>query len=409
MSPTIDILDARGARHPTSLPELLTALARARAALTPAFAAERLELVASVSAEILRRGVSRASPGVTHFAFWTRRGALKALAESHIGQLPAGCVARPRGLVFHLPPQNVETVFLYSWVISYLCGNANLVRLPTSLSADMAGLLQLFQSTMVSRGETGQIFVAYPAGEAANRALSAACDARVVWGGDAKVAAFAPLPLRAGGKSLWFGDRRSLAMVEAGALGALDDTERADLAERLHNDIFVFDQMACSSPVRLFVVGAEDVAASAVADLLEALAVVAKARGSVPATGHVIRKLVSSMAMAGEGAATAVTRHSNSLTSVVTPQVIDRPPVGGGFLEVVFVREASAIHDSLRENIQTIVHFGFAAERLDAFVRGLPPLCVTRLAPVGQALDFDYVWDGYDLIAELTQLLRIRR
>jgi len=36
-----------------------------------------------------------------------------------------------------------------------------------------------------------------------------------VWGGDAKVALFAPLPLRNGGKSIWFGDRFSFSTINS--------------------------------------------------------------------------------------------------------------------------------------------------------------------------------------------------
>jgi hypothetical protein len=98
--------------------------------------------------------------------------------------------------------------------------------------------------------------------------ISAQSDARVVWGGDAKVAAFAPLPLRNGGKAIWFGDRSSFSVMKGEALRGLDDGAREALARRLHNDIFMFDQMACSSPHVLFVVGdpARDEAAGRGAD-----------------------------------------------------------------------------------------------------------------------------------------------
>ena len=80
-------------------------------------------------------------------------------------------------------------------------------------------------------------------------------DGRVVWGGDAKVALFAPLPLRNGGKSIWFGDRFSFSTINGAAVDKLDDAAIKALAKKLHNDIFVFDQMACSSPHALYVVG----------------------------------------------------------------------------------------------------------------------------------------------------------
>ncbi len=404
----IEVSQPGGQARSLALTAFLETLELARAGVAPAFAPERLALVAEVSGQILKRGVSRASPGVTHFAYWTRRAALKTLATDAAARLPAGCLARPRGLVFHLPPQNVETVFLYSWAISYLAGNANLTRLPTALSEDMADLLDLFQNALAASGDRSQVFARYPADEAINRAISAVSDARVVWGGDAKVAAFAPLPLRNGGKSLWFGDRRSLAMVDGASVAALDDAALGDLAERLHNDIFVFDQLACSSPVQLFAMGDEATHGPAIAALLDALSKVALRRGSGPAAGHVIHKLTASMALAAEGVARQVTRHSAALTSVLTAKPTGGAPVGGGFLEVVFARDLAAVYPALAENTQTLVHFGFDAEALARFAADLPPHAVTRIVPIGEALDFDVIWDGYDLVAELTQFLRVR-
>ena len=43
----------------------------------------------------------------------------------------------PRGLVFHVPPANVDTIFVYSWALSALAGNPNVVRI-SSRSAGAA-------------------------------------------------------------------------------------------------------------------------------------------------------------------------------------------------------------------------------------------------------------------------------
>lgn len=366
-----------------------------------------MALVAAVSSKILKDPASQSSPGVTHFAYWTRRSALKAMAADAAARWPSRCFARPRGLIFHLPPQNVETVFLYSWMIAYLAGNANVTRLPTALGGDMQRLLGLFQTELAAAGDRSQWFVRYPVSQEINRAVSAVCDGRLVWGGDAKVAAFAGLPLRQGGKSIWFGDRRSLAMVNGHALAHLDAAGTADLAGRLHNDIFVFDQMACASPQRVFVVGTEDAHGAAVDALMARLSREAIVRGSGPATGHVIQKMVSSMAQAAAGEARAVSRHSNALTTVIAEGGYDGPPVGGGFLQVTYVAHLDDVARSVAENTQTAVHFGFDQAEIAAFASALPPFGLTRIVPVGQALDFDAIWDGYDLASELCQLTRV--
>ena len=132
---------------------LLTKLDAARQQLAAPFAAERVDLVASVAETLLGERRAAASGPAAHFAFWTRRGALAKLAASFAARVPEHAMARPRGLVFHLPPQNVETVFLYSWALSYLAGNANIVRLPQEISARMRAIVDLFLERLQALGD----------------------------------------------------------------------------------------------------------------------------------------------------------------------------------------------------------------------------------------------------------------
>ena len=141
---------------------LLTRLGEARQRLAAPFASERLDLIAGVAETLLGPRRSAASGPAAHFAFWTRRAALMKLAVGFAARVPQNTLARPRGLVFHLPPQNVETVFLYSWVLSYLAGNANIVRLPNETSARMRAIVDLFLERLQAAGDTTQLFVHYP-------------------------------------------------------------------------------------------------------------------------------------------------------------------------------------------------------------------------------------------------------
>jgi hypothetical protein len=96
------------------------------------------------------------------------------------------------------------------------------------------------------------------------------------------------------------------------------------------------------------------------------------------------------------------------LTSVLVAEAPDAELIGGGYLQVRYLDRLAEAYDFLREGHQTVTYFGLAPADLSAFARGLPPLCVTRIVPVGQALDFSVVWDGYDLRLEFSQFLELR-
>ena len=305
---------------------LMTRLGEARRRLATPFAAERVNLVAGVAETLLGPRRSTASGPAAHFAFWTRRAALAKLAASFAARVPQNTLARPRGLVFHLPPQNVETVFLYSWALSYLAGNANIVRLPQEISARMRAIVDLFLERLEAAGDDSQAFVHYPSQGDLGTKISALSDARVVWGGDAKVALFAPLPLRNGGKSIWFGDRFSFSTINGAALGDLDDAGLKALAKKLHNDIFVFDQMACSSPHALYVVGDAEAHSGAVRRLLDASALEWTMDDPAGRVGHAIGKMTAAFYAAASGRASSVHWQNTQLTSIVASA-----PVAAGY------------------------------------------------------------------------------
>ena len=397
-----------GGQAPIGENALLAKLDASRQHLAAPFAPERVDLVASVAETLLGPKRPAASGPIAHFAFWTRRAALMKLAASFAARVPENTLARPRGLVFHLPPQNVETIFLYSWALAYLAGNANIVRLPHEISAGMRAIVDLFLEKLEARGEPSQLFVHYPSQGDMGAKISALSDARVVWGGDAKVKLFAPLPLRNGGKSIWFGDRFSFSTIRGAALNELDDKALQALARKLHNDVFVFDQMACSSPHALYVVGETQAHWAAVKRLLEASALQWTMDDPKAHVGHAIGKMTAAFYAAASGRASSVNWRNTNLTSILA-SAPERQEirVGGGFLSVVFIRSLAEVLSFIRESDQTITYFGWERGEIEAVAASRAGPGVARWAPIGTALDFDFIWDGYDIPFELTRLVRI--
>ena len=66
-----------------------------------------------------------------------------------------------------------------------------------------------------------------------------------------------------------------------------------------------------------------------------------------------------------------------------------------------------AINEIIRERDQTITHFGFEPNEIQRIAASNTSLGVSRWTPAGTALDFDHIWDGYDLLVELTRLVRV--
>ena len=180
------------------------------------------------------------------------------------------------------------------------------------------------------------------------------------------------------------------------------------LAKKLHNDIFVFDQMACSSPHALYVVGDAPAHSAVVRRLLDASALAWTMDDPAGRVGHAIGKMTAAFYAAATGQASSVTWRDTNLTSVVA----SRPQrqeirVGGGFLGVVFIPTLAEITRFIRESDQTITYFGWERAEIEQVAASRAGPGVSRWAPFGTALDFDFLWDGYDIPFELTRLVRV--
>jgi len=404
---SVQVYRGGGCFEAQPLDALVTALESARLPLVPSFPRERIELVGRFAAHLQRDRRWRGVAPVLALAFWLRKAAVTRMAEAFRARSHPQACATGRGLAFHLPPQNVDTLFLYSWAIAFLCGNANVVRLPEQASPTILDLLDPLIALLDEVG-SGDVFLTYPrADSAVNARLSRVADCRLVWGGDAKAALFNELPVRVGGKSLMFADRYSHAVVSAQAIVRLDEAATDQLAKSLHDDIRLFDQQACSSPHTIHVLDAGEGALAAVHRLLEKVDILAREAPST-APAHGMAKFTATCALAVDDSLIGARRLSNETTVVeLAPSENRGVAIGGGFLSLRVAGSVAEVAETLTARDQTLTHFGldgpsFAQLGALAASRG-----VARLVPIGSALNFDQLWDGYDLVAELTRVVRV--
>lgn len=144
---------------------------------------------------MLRGPDTRRQEASAAFGFWCRRARLEALAARHASPLPR----LGRGLAFHLAPANVPALFAYTLAIGLLAGNANVVRLSSRRMEGEAPLLAALRRVL-ERPEHAAVrartsLITYGRDDAVTADYCARCDARIVWGGDATVAAVRAMPM----------------------------------------------------------------------------------------------------------------------------------------------------------------------------------------------------------------------
>ena len=377
------------------------------------FSAGRMETLAKLSAALLADPLLRQDPASVSVAYWLRRAQLARLADDHARRaaLEPDVMRVPLGGVLHMAPSNVDTLFIYSWALAYLCGNASVVRLSQESSIVVDALLRVISSVALADAELRGYnrFVTYGHDDAITTALSAWCSHRVIWGGDETIAAIRPLPLPSHASERVFGSKYSFSLIDAARYQAAPGAERASVASGFFNDLFWFDQMACSSPQVVFWVGTPELAESAARDFEGALEAEVRRRNYVPPVSSAVHRRAYAFGLAATSDMRIVLQHSGFVgVHIRDRQALDKEICGGGLVRHLPVAELSEVLPFVNEGDQTLTHWGIAAGDLrdfaaEAGVRGLD-----RLVPIGEALAFDVVWDGFHLVDDMLRRVRIR-
>lgn len=87
---------------------------------------------------------------------------------------------------------------------------------------------------------------------------------------------------------------------------------------------------------------------------------------------------------------------------------LDKDVCGGGLLRHLPVARLSDVLEFIDERDQTLTHWGLEAEALRDFAAGAGARGLDRLVPIGDALAFDVVWDGFHLIDDMLRRVRVR-
>lgn len=374
----------------------------------PPFSPLVMDFLAALSSALRTNSDARAMGDVQSFSFWCRRSNLERMRQDHDSErLRLG-----RGLLFHVAPANVPVNFAFSFAFGLLTGNANIVRVPSKPSPTVLVIVEavdsLLREARFAELAQSQTLVSYPSDSTWSAHYSERADGRLIWGGDRTVAALRALPTPPRCVDVAFADRTSVCVMDAAAVAALPAEELARLVKGFYNDTYLMDQNACSSPHLVLWIGES---ADGVRRFWRALATyVAKNYDIAPVQ--------------------AVDKYSDLLSAILSDEPITRADIQGSGLMVADLQslptdladrrgrfglfrqmtadEPSPLAPHLGPRFQTLTYFGVAPRALGEFVIDRRLRGIDRIVPVGQALDIGLVWDGFDIISELTRVIDLR-
>lgn len=347
-------------------------------------------------------------------AFWMRDAHIKQLHQRFAQQMGKR-VWIARGVAFHIAPTNVDTIFIYSWFLSMLCGNANIIRISPNSGAQTTLLLEaltllLDQARFAPLRERIAI-IRYGHDDAITRELSLRCDVRVIWGGDATIEHIRRIAPKPTATELAFADKFSFAAINATTLLEADEATLASLIEHFYNDAYAFAQMACSSIRMIVWIGTPAHNAQAQRrfwDRFERYLEQKTPQTLTPA--DMMNKLVAACAMSIDAEAPSE-RRSPYLSTVALKRLGTFDAThhcGNGLFYEYQCDTLESLMPQIGKKYQTMAYFGFSPEALRALVRDCRPLGIDRIVPIGQSLDFSAVWDGFDLMRSFCREVEVR-
>ncbi len=358
-----------------------------------------------VSKALLTDPEARRFSDVITFGFWIRKGSILKLRDcfEETGSFRLG-----RGVVFHIAPSNVPVNFAYSLVAGILTGNANIVRIPTKDFEQVKIIVRAWNHVLEQYEDMKpySLLVRYGREKEINDMFSSFSDVRIVWGGDATIAELRKSPMPSRSSEITFADRYSLAVIDADYY--LEQTDKAKVAKDFYNDTFLTDQNACTSP-RIIVWSGNRIE-EAKTEFWKRLHCLVKERYVIQPVQSVNKLASTCLIAARMPGCKIIEAQDNLIVRVVVPEIfrdlMEYKDNSGYFFEYdcADIMELRDLCDNKR--CQTIAYIGdkdMVLPLIRAGVKG-----IDRVVPVGTTMDFDLIWDGYNLPALLTRTVAMK-
>ena len=359
-----------------------------------------IDFLNEVSKELMSDKDAKAYSDVVTFGFWIRKSSvlrLKRQFKENKG------VYLGKGVAFHIAPSNVPVNFAYSLVAGLLTGNTNIVRVPSKDYPQVRIICDAINKALDKHTSMRDyvLCVRYGREKDINDLFSSVSDVRIVWGGDQTIAELrkSPLPPRSG--EITFADRYSLAVIDSDFYLSIDNKIR--VAEDFYNDTFFSDQNACTSP-RLIVWTGRRIE-EAKKEFWEKEHSLVERKYKFQAIQGV-NKLTKSYLIAVAEPGVRIEPHTDNLIiRVLVPEITDYLMAyrdNSGFFYEYDCKDIMDIIPLCNDKrCQTVGYIGDSRVFLPLIQAGIKG--IDRVVPIGKTMDFDLIWDGYNLPLLLTR------
>ena len=388
-----------GVTYLVGTPDAVDALPTIRARIT--FDDMVISFLNDVSRKIMDNPESKRYSDVVTFAFWIRKASTLKLKE----RFGTDEVRLGKGVVFHIAPSNVPVNFAYSLVSGLITGNANVVRVPSKYYRQVDIITESINKVLEQyEGLRPYIIcVKYDREKNVNDLFSILADMRVVWGGDRTISELRNSPMKPRSGEITFADRYSIAVIDSDRYLSIEN--KTKVADDFYNDTYLSDQNACTSP-RIIVWTGEHID-EAKEEFWRIEHDIIKGKYSFQPI-QAVNKLTNSYLVAAKKENVKIIEQPDNLivrlnVDEIADNLMDYRENSGFFYEYD-CRDIMDIIPLCNDcKCQTIGYLGDPKTLMPLIESGIKG--VDRIVPIGKTMDFDLIWDGYNLFEMLSRII----
>ncbi len=315
-----------------------------------------------------------------------------------------------RGIVFHVCASNSPTNFVYSFLFGLLSGNSNIVKIPSKNTPEKKIILKvinnIFRKKIFTKLRNSNIFIQYKNEKEITEQICSLSDARVVWGSDNTINKLREFKTNERCIDITFPDRYSISVINIDKLNKL---KVPNLAQKFFFDGFTMNQAACNSPHHLFWIGKKNKKIQKF--FWKELKKVVEKKFSFDEK-HISDKYLNLFEnILLEKKVKDIQFFENKIYVINSESFNDNIEDIRGKNGTFFEKNLSSINELKKfvtKKCQTMSYYGLDKKMLEKFLFTNNLMGIDRVVPIGNSIEIDLIWDGFDVIKTLSRIITIR-
>jgi len=364
-----------------------------------------IEFFDDLSKSLLKGKEVKYFPDVVSFLFFSRKSNLNKIKNNYLEQKKN----LGRGLSFHISPSNVPINFAYTLLAGLISGNKCIVRVTskefdqvTFLISEIKKKLNLRKYLFIKKNI---LVIKYKYDKEITDYLSKISDIRIIWGGDKTVTEIRKSPIKPRSFDITFADRYSACLIDTNYY--INSEDKTKIANNFFNDTYYFYQKACSSPHLIFWLGDKDQYLKAKKVFWEKLYQVLEKKKFTLDSFSILNKYKIICGSAFKNNHESIKIYKDNRINIIKLKKLNKNvfsiSCGDGLFAEYQSKNINSLIKIMSQKFQTLTYIGNKKEKVLEKIINNSPKGLDRLVEVGEAGNFSFDWDGYDLVRHMSR------